>query len=240
MSRLESKQMYDAWHARLEDDGEANAPWHRLAQKNVDPARDLKDRKILEIACGRGGFAAYLALAEDRPALVVGADFSTVALKKAAALSTRLGATEIVWEQQDILAISRPSASFDTVFSFETIEHVEDPARAVQELARLLRPGGRLFLTTPNYIGLMGLYRMYLRLRGREFSEADQPINQVTMIPRTLYWLAAAGLRTVRVRCEGQYLPAPGRPPLHLRGLERFWPLKPFALHSFFLAEKPE
>jgi len=239
VSRLESQEQYDAWHARLEEDSESNAPWHRLARRSIDPIRDLKDRTIIEIACGRGGFAVALATGDERPRMVVGADFSTVALKKAAALSSRLGAPNITWEQQDILAITHPAASFDTVFSFETIEHVVDPAGAIRELARILRPGGRLFLTTPNYLGTLGLYRIYLWLSGREFSELGQPINQVTTIPRTLYWLAAAGLRTVRIRCEGQYLPFPRRPPVHLRRLEQFWPLKPLGLHSFFLAEKP-
>jgi hypothetical protein len=85
---------------------------------------------------------------------------------------------------------------------------------------------------------LMGLYRIYLFLRGREFREVDQPINQLTMIPRTLKWLTTAGLHTVTVRCTGQYLPFPGRPPIHLAALDRVRHLEPLALHSFFLAEK--
>jgi 2-polyprenyl-3-methyl-5-hydroxy-6-metoxy-1,4-benzoquinol methylase len=234
----ETSEIYDAWHARLEPDDEANAPWHQLARKYVDPVRDLKDRTVLEIGCGSGAFSVSLAKARAAPAKVVGADFSGVALKKAAELSAKMRISNIVWERQDILALSHPDASFDTVFSFETIEHVNEPARAVRELVRVLRPGGRLFLTTPNYFGVMGLYRMYLWLCGREFREVDQPINQLTMIPRTFYWLAAAGLHRTRVRCVGQYLPWPGRPAIRIMSLERVWPLEPFALHSFFLAEK--
>ena len=64
----------------------------------------------------------------------------------------------------DIQHIAHPDASFDTVISCETIEHVPDAALAVRELSRVLTPGGRLFLTTPNYLGATGLYGGYLRL----------------------------------------------------------------------------
>ena len=87
------------------------------------------------------------------------------------------------WETGDIQAIAHPAASFDTVFSCETIEHVPDPRQAIRELARVLCPGGRLFLTCPNYLGLMGLYRGYLRLTGRRYREEGQPINQFLILP---------------------------------------------------------
>lgn len=49
------------------------------------------------------------------------------------------------------LAYALPFAndSFDTVFSTQTLEHVEEPQRAVAEMARVLRPGGYLILTAP-------------------------------------------------------------------------------------------
>jgi 2-polyprenyl-3-methyl-5-hydroxy-6-metoxy-1,4-benzoquinol methylase len=39
---------------------------------------------------------------------------------------------------------------FDSVVSFETIEHVPDPARFVAECARVLKPGGNFLVSTPN------------------------------------------------------------------------------------------
>lgn len=49
----------------------------------------------------------------------------------------------------DITNIPRPSASFDAILCTEVLEHVPDPLSALDELARLLRPGGRLILTMP-------------------------------------------------------------------------------------------
>lgn len=49
----------------------------------------------------------------------------------------------------DIVDIPEPDASFDAVLCTEVLEHVPDPVRAVEELARLVRPGGLLILSAP-------------------------------------------------------------------------------------------
>jgi hypothetical protein len=103
----------------------------------------------------------------------------------------------------------------------------------------VLKPGGRLFLTTPNYLGPMGAYRAYLRIRGRRYTEGGQPICHLTMLPRTLRWMRDAGLRVSRVDAIGHYLPWPGAPPRALSWMDSMRPLHWFALHSLVVAEKP-
>ncbi len=49
----------------------------------------------------------------------------------------------------DVLSLPLPDASFDAALSTQVLEHVTDPGRALRELARVLRPGGRLILTCP-------------------------------------------------------------------------------------------
>ena len=49
----------------------------------------------------------------------------------------------------DITNIPEPDESFDAILCSEVIEHLPEPIRALQELARLLRPGGKLILTAP-------------------------------------------------------------------------------------------
>lgn len=49
----------------------------------------------------------------------------------------------------DILEIPVPDESFDVVLCAEVLEHVPEPIRAVREMARILRPGGKLLLTAP-------------------------------------------------------------------------------------------
>jgi 2-polyprenyl-3-methyl-5-hydroxy-6-metoxy-1,4-benzoquinol methylase len=46
-----------------------------------------------------------------------------------------------------------PDGSVDVVISFETIEHIVDYHQFMQEIKRVLKPGGILVLSTPNYLG---------------------------------------------------------------------------------------
>lgn len=237
----ESRQAYETWHERLDVDAETETPWHRLVKARLDPARDLAGKRVLEIGCGRGGFACWLATSEPHaPAEVVAADFAETAVAKGKAFAARRGLSGITWEVADIQALEHADATFDTVVSCETVEHVHDPRRALRELARVLKPGGRLLLTAPNYLGTMGLYRGYMRLTGRRYTEEGQPINNFLLLPRVRAWVTAAGLRVSEVDGVGHYLPFPRRPPIEVpllnepRMLTRW-----FGLHSLVVAEKP-
>jgi SAM-dependent methyltransferase len=55
---------------------------------------------------------------------------------------------------QDIFTNGLPDASFDVITAIEVIEHIEDDARFVRELCRLLKPGGVCYLTTPNGVAV--------------------------------------------------------------------------------------
>jgi SAM-dependent methyltransferase len=232
-----ARSEYNAWHERYDVDREGDSPWHRLVLAHLDLERDLRGKRVLEIACGRGGFAAKLVgLTRPAPKLIA-ADFSEAAVRK----GRRFGEgarLEISWEVADAQAIGHRDASFDTVISCETIEHLPNPPAALAEFARVLAPGGRLLLTSPNYFGMMGLYRGYARMIGRPYSEEGQPINRFVLLPRTVAWVRNAGLAVTSVDAVGHYLPLPGRPPRELRSLGMIRALRWLALHSIVVAEK--
>jgi hypothetical protein len=107
----------------------------------------------------------------------------------------------------------------------------------------VLKPGGRLFLTTPNYLSVTGVHRAYRELTGRPYTEGGQPHNNLTMLPRTRRWVRRAGLRVLAIDGTGHYLPIPRRTagPLEVRmpqRLDRF--LRRFATHSLIMASKQE
>ena len=234
------ERLYDTWHQRQGIDLELNSPWHALAIKYLGSSRDIDGRTVLEIGCGRGEFACWLSSLSPPPREVVAADFSCAALEKGQAVAKERGLRNISWEKADIQALPFANNRFDTVISCETIEHVPNPRLAIRELARVLKPGGRLILTTPNYFGPFGLYRAYLRCAGRRYTEAGQPINKFVMLPLTRLWARQSGLKVLAVDSVGIPFFIPGRPPVALRlpeSLRWFW--RWFGLQSCIIAEKP-
>jgi 2-polyprenyl-3-methyl-5-hydroxy-6-metoxy-1,4-benzoquinol methylase len=73
--------------------------------------------------------------------------------------------------------LPHPEASFDVVVSMDVIEHVPNPEPWVRELARVLRPGGSVFLTTPNYgfstLGILERTALEAIARYQGFSRRD-------------------------------------------------------------------
>jgi ubiquinone/menaquinone biosynthesis C-methylase UbiE len=98
--------------------------------------------RVLDVGCGEGHFASALLRAG---ASVVGVDVAEEPLRRARArdpaLELRLVGVDEPWPIED--------ASFDAVWAGETIEHVLDTAGWLSEVRRVLRPGGRLLLSTP-------------------------------------------------------------------------------------------
>ena len=231
---------YEAWHRNLDVNEGANEPWHRLVKVHLEPGRDLVGRRVLEIGCGRGGFTCWLARHPARPVVLVAADIAATAIEKGRAFALQEKLSWIAWEVCDIHAICHPDSSFDTVISCETVEHVHDPRRTLREISRVLKPGGRLFLSVPNYCGSMGLYRAYLMLRGRKYTEVGQPINRLTLLPVTRRWIKRAGLQIACIDAVGHYLPLPGRPPIELASLnDPRRVMRWLGLHSVIVAVKP-
>lgn len=235
----ETLQAYNAWHAAHAETNESTAPWHEMVQRALRPDKDLSGKRVLEIGCGLGRFAVWLATQPHRPTEIYAGDFSPVAVENGKRLTLPIDSLPIQWFVGDIERLDFPDNHFDTVFSFETIEHVPHPAVAVKELARVLKPGGRLYLTTPNYLGIFGLYRIYYWMRGRKFDEGGQPICHVTMLPKTRNWVKQADLNVVKSTSIGHYLPIPGRLPLEMRWLDKLWPVSTqLGLHSMTIGEK--
>lgn len=242
-----TRHAYEAWHDGLPFSEAAETPWFTMVRRHLDPARDLEDRVVLEVGCGRGELSWWLAGRPRPPRRVIAGDLSMTAVHKGATrggtlggpAATTAGTAAIAWQVVDISRLALPDACCDTVISCETVEHVPSPRAAIAELARVLRPGGRLFLTTPNYLNAVGLYRAYRRLTGSPYQEAGQPINRLMTLPRTLWLVRRAGLRIERVDGCCHPLPLPGRA-LEMRFLARCGPLGRWSgVQSLVLAAKP-
>jgi SAM-dependent methyltransferase len=101
-------------------------------------------KRVLDAGCGTGyGLAMLLA---EGPESVTGVDLSEEAVAEA---GRRLGDdAELV--RADVRDLPFEEDSFDMVVCFEVIEHVERQRDALDELKRVLRPGGMLLISSPN------------------------------------------------------------------------------------------
>jgi SAM-dependent methyltransferase len=105
-------------------------------------SRFVNGKRVLDIACGEGYGAA--ALQKAGATQVIGVDISEAACvhaRRKYGIDARPGTAE---------NIPLAARSVDVIVSFETIEHVPDPQRFLDECVRILVPGGRLIISTPN------------------------------------------------------------------------------------------
>jgi ubiquinone/menaquinone biosynthesis C-methylase UbiE len=173
-------------------------------------SRLVPGKRVLDIACGEGYGAA--ALQKAGAAHVIGVDVSEstcMHVRNKYGLNAKLGTAE---------QIPLPDNSVDVVVSFETIEHVPDPSRFLDECVRVLAPGGRLVISTPNkdvYSGRLGTRNQYhcSEMTEEEFASALRArfhdTHFYTQRPDSAAWWSPRTLV-----CES----TPWR---HIRGFER-------------------
>ncbi len=98
--------------------------------------------RVLEVGSGAGLGLRYL---RDHTGGAVGADYTLSLLQQ-----SRAHAPEVLLARSDAQALPFAGASFDLVLMLEMIYYVQDAARALAEARRVLKPGGRILITTPN------------------------------------------------------------------------------------------
>lgn len=122
---------------------------HALATEHLYPAvlKLLEDApaatkgRVLDFPAGQGAFAQAL--------LPLG--YKDIHCLDINAGAFALSDPRVTFQRHDAMqALPYPDGYFDEVFSIEGIEHFENPWTAVRELCRVLKPGGRMIITTPN------------------------------------------------------------------------------------------
>lgn len=147
--------------------------------------------RLLDIGCGKGDFLVRM---RRQGWHVEGLEIDPEAVETARvehSLTIHLG---------DLESHAFPGDSFDAVTMNQVIEHVHDPVSLIRECRRVLRPGGRLVLATPNINSLThGRY-------GRDCSHLDPPRHLHLFTKKTLRECAArAGFRSIETWCAPGY-----------------------------------
>ena len=97
--------------------------------------------RVLDLGCGPGsitlGFAQAVA-----PGEAVGVDLQPSQVAQAQALSVAWRVTNAHFEVADVYSPPFPDGFFDAVFAHAVLMHLREPVRALEEVRRVLRPGG--------------------------------------------------------------------------------------------------
>jgi SAM-dependent methyltransferase len=124
--------------------GEPSYVWREGQQRRLQMiqkyAGERMHGKVLENGCGVG---MYVEKMTELGANVTGLEFDFERAREA-----HLNSGKILNAAGEFLPL--PSGTFDLILSHEVIEHVQDDRLAVQEMIRVLLPGGRLILFCPN------------------------------------------------------------------------------------------
>lgn len=151
------------------------APWRRTG-------------RLIDVGCGAGYF---LDRAAAKAWAVTGTEYGGIPLATARAKGHAI-------IEGPLNPADHPGAPFDVACSFEVIEHVTNPADELARMAQVVRPGGLIYVTTPNYRSV-GHW-----LAGGRWSVVNYPEHLNYFTPATLKCLARQqGLRIAWVETTG-------------------------------------
>jgi MPBQ/MSBQ methyltransferase len=104
--------------------------------------------KVLDVGCGIGGTSRYLAKKYGDKATVTGITLSPNQVERATSLAKERGLSNANFQVMDALNMTFPDNSFDVVWACESGEHMPDKKKYVEEMTRVLKPGGRIVIAT--------------------------------------------------------------------------------------------
>jgi 2-polyprenyl-3-methyl-5-hydroxy-6-metoxy-1,4-benzoquinol methylase len=166
---------------------------HRLVASAM-AARGLDGVVVADVGCGRGDLAGALGARCRR---YIGVD--------ALRYEGLPAGTEFVGADLNAAAdIDLPGGPADVVAALETIEHLENPRAFVRLLYRLTRPGGWIFLTTPNQRSLLSLATLIVKGRFSHFQDVHYPAHLTALLDVDLARIAReVGLERVAIEYTG-------------------------------------
>ena len=182
-------------------------PIKALAMGDLYPAvlrlfQDVAPGRILDVPAGHGAFAKELLKLGHR-------DIECLDIN---AEAFRLEDPRVRFRRHDVIeALPFPDGRFDYVFSIEGLEHFDNPWVFVKELCRVLKPGGRLLISTPNTFSvdarlkylISGYFPRFRPLMQEPHKVMEQPVDDAHISPvyfwQLNYFLMRGGVRIERV-----------------------------------------
>ncbi|MCR5493900.1 MAG: class I SAM-dependent methyltransferase [Streptococcus sp.] len=210
------------WSRRADEFGDARYSdmkskkrenWTKLISEHLPEKEKIH---ALDLGTGAGFFSFIL---RDLGCCVTGIDYSDAMLRNARKNCKRLGFDEIQFLQMDAQNLQFEDGTFDFIFTRNVTWTLPDPAKAYQEMCRVLAPGGKLMNADANYSA--GFKKM----------DAEGLTEKYSTLPDMRYQYPARSLEMLRERndiAKTLYIADEKRPVWDLDilsecGMDRFW-----------------
>jgi ubiquinone/menaquinone biosynthesis C-methylase UbiE len=207
---------YDAAADHFDD--EPLSFWERIGGSTVARLDLPAGSNVLDVGCGTGASALPAAQAVGPDGSVLGVDLAGRLLDRARTKAINYGLTNIEFRLADMTALEYPGGRFDAVVSVFSIFFVPDMEGLVRELWRMVRPGGKLAVTTWGPRIFEPAYSRWLAAIKQErpdLHSAFNPWDRITDVASVKRLLLDGGVARVEVTAEDGFQP--------LRSAEDWW-----------------
>jgi len=215
-AKAKAAATYDAAADHFDD--EPLTFWERIGRRTVDRLALLGGANVLDVGCGTGASALPGAEAVGPHGFVIGVDLSSRLLDRARAKATARGLTNVEFRLADMTALGYPDGRFDAMVSVFSIFFVPDMEGLVRELWRMVRPGGKLAVTTwgprifePAY----SCWQAAIKQERPDLYSAFNPWDRITDVEAVRRLLRDGGVANADVVAEAGFQP--------LRSPEDWW-----------------
>jgi ubiquinone/menaquinone biosynthesis C-methylase UbiE len=145
-AKAKAAATYDAAADHFDD--EPLSFWERIGRRTVARVGLPVGANVLDVGCGTGASALPAAEIVGPNGFVVGVDLSARQLDRARTKAMTRGLENLEFRLADMTALGFPDSRFNAVVSVFSIFFVPDMEGLVRELWRMVRPGGKLAVTT--------------------------------------------------------------------------------------------
>lgn len=129
-------------------DDASNSFWDRFGRRTIERLDLKRGARVLDVCCGSGASAIPAAQAVGPEGSVLGIDLAERLLEIARTKANVHGLKNVEFRVGDMLHLGLPQSRFDAVICVFGIFFVPDMTAAVRELWKVVRPGGKLAITT--------------------------------------------------------------------------------------------
>ncbi|MDQ0999276.1 ubiquinone/menaquinone biosynthesis C-methylase UbiE [Phyllobacterium ifriqiyense] len=162
----------------------------------------IRGKAVLDIASGEGYGTAIMA---EKAKNIIGMDVAANAIAYAKRKYAKI--RNVQFEVGDLAHLPFDTDTFDVIVCFETVEHVDDPLAAINELQRVLKSNGLLIISTPNkenYSDRFNYDNPY-HLKELAFSEFQNALNNTFKHTKLFGQFSGASSHVVEIDSHGEW-----------------------------------